>query len=170
MRLCGSIAEALQLGGKDCAVDGILAIGEHGDYPENEKGQQLYPRRHFWEQITGVLSTSPRRSEIPIFTGEAARRPSTLTAFRFMLLSLPCVSMPKRLSAARCPQTSTSPPHGTCFEFQNGAMKPHDHTIMAAATVLFLESPVHLQWNASHSPELLCGASAAGIICACGAM
>lgn len=39
-----------------------------GDYPENERGQQLYPRRYFWEQITGVLSTSPRRGAIPIFT------------------------------------------------------------------------------------------------------
>jgi hypothetical protein len=68
VRLCGSIAEALCLGGADVAVDGILAIGEHGDYPVNDKGQKLYPRRHFWEQITGVLSTSPRRSQIPIFT------------------------------------------------------------------------------------------------------
>ena len=68
VRLCGSIAEALCLGGSEVAVDGILAIGEHGDYPVNSKGQRLYPRRHFWEQITGVLSTSERRSQIPIFT------------------------------------------------------------------------------------------------------
>ena len=68
VRLCGSIAEALCLGGSEVAVDGILAIGEHGDYPINSKGQRLYPRRHFWEQITGVLSTSDRRSMIPIFT------------------------------------------------------------------------------------------------------
>jgi hypothetical protein len=50
------------------AVDGILGIAEHGDYPVNAKGQRLYPRRHFWEQITTVLSTSERRHEIPIFT------------------------------------------------------------------------------------------------------
>ena len=68
VRLCGSIAEALCLGGSEVAVDGILAIGEHGDYPTNDKGQKLYPRRHFFEQICGVLSTSPRRSQIPIFT------------------------------------------------------------------------------------------------------
>jgi hypothetical protein len=68
VRVCGSIAEALCLGGDQCAVDGILAIGEHGDYPINGKRQRLYPRRHFWEQITGVLSTCPHRSQVPIFT------------------------------------------------------------------------------------------------------
>ena len=68
VRLCGSINEAFCLGGDAVAVDGILAIGEHGDYPINNKGQKLYPRRHFFEQICGVLSTSPRRSQIPIFT------------------------------------------------------------------------------------------------------
>ena len=58
----------LCMGGSEVAVDGILAIGEHGDYPVNAKGQRLYPRRHFWEQISGVLATSDNRSQIPIFT------------------------------------------------------------------------------------------------------
>ena len=68
VRLCGSIAEALCLGGSEVAVDGILAIGEHGNYPANAKGQLLYPRRHFWEQITGVLATSEQRHACPIFS------------------------------------------------------------------------------------------------------
>lgn len=37
-----TIAEALTLGGKTLAVDGVLLIGEHGDYPDNAKGQKLY--------------------------------------------------------------------------------------------------------------------------------
>ena len=32
-----TIAEALTLGGEELAVDGVLLIGEHGEYPSNEK-------------------------------------------------------------------------------------------------------------------------------------
>lgn len=60
-----SIPQALCLGGKELAVDGVLLIGEHGDYPFNEKDQQLYPRRYFMEQICGVMSTSGRA--VPVF-------------------------------------------------------------------------------------------------------
>lgn len=66
IRLCHSIPEALGLGGKELAVDGILSIGEHGDYAYNEKGQHLYPRRHFLEQICGVMATSGR--VVPLFS------------------------------------------------------------------------------------------------------
>ncbi len=60
-----SIVGALTLGGKQLAVDGVLLIGEHGDYAWNEKEQHLYPRRHFMEQITGVMATSGRG--VPIY-------------------------------------------------------------------------------------------------------
>ena len=33
-----TVHEALTLGGDDLAVDGVLLIGEHGDYPRNDKG------------------------------------------------------------------------------------------------------------------------------------
>src|SRR6188472_2516398 len=39
-----TIWETLTLGGDRLAVDGVLLIGEHGQYPWNEKGQHLYPR------------------------------------------------------------------------------------------------------------------------------
>src|SRR4051794_29375048 len=38
-----TIEQALTLGGPTLAVDGVLLIGEHGDYPENEIGQKMYP-------------------------------------------------------------------------------------------------------------------------------
>src|SRR3954453_1162949 len=39
-----TVADALTLGGDKLAVDGVLLIGEHGDYPTNDKAQKLYPR------------------------------------------------------------------------------------------------------------------------------
>ena len=60
-----SIPQALTLGGSELAVDGVLLIGEHGDYAWNEKGQHLYPRKYFFEQICGVIATSGR--SIPVF-------------------------------------------------------------------------------------------------------
>src|SRR5439155_20811061 len=42
--LFASIDQALCLGGKSLAVDAVLLIGEHGDYPTNELGQRMYPR------------------------------------------------------------------------------------------------------------------------------
>ncbi len=61
-----SISTALCLGGSELAVDGVLSIGEHGSYAYNEKGQHMYPRRFFFEQICGVFSTSGR--SVPVFS------------------------------------------------------------------------------------------------------
>ena len=62
--LYDSPAEALTLGGKDLAVDGVLLIGEHGDYPWNEKEQHLYPRRRLFDEITGVFRRSGRSAPV----------------------------------------------------------------------------------------------------------
>jgi len=61
-----SIPQALKLGGREMAVDGVLLIGEHGDYAWNEKDQHLYPRRYFLEQTCGVFATSGR--SVPVFS------------------------------------------------------------------------------------------------------
>ncbi|MEO1995014.1 MAG: hypothetical protein ABGZ17_07030 [Planctomycetaceae bacterium] len=65
MKLYPTIAEALTLGGKTLAVDGVLLIGEHGHYPTNEKGQKLYPRYEFFEQVMDVYRQSGRTA--PLF-------------------------------------------------------------------------------------------------------
>ncbi len=52
-----SIRAALTGGeGKELAVDGVLLIGEHGDYPHDEYGRHMYPRRYLFEQICGVFA------------------------------------------------------------------------------------------------------------------
>jgi len=60
-----SIAEALRLGTDQLGVDAVLLIGEHGDYPDNEKGQKLYPRYEFFEQIVDVFRKDGR--SLPLF-------------------------------------------------------------------------------------------------------
>jgi hypothetical protein len=60
-----SIAGALTLGGKTLAVDGVLCIGEHGKYPTNAKGQLLYPRRRFFEEVCKVFEET--KKSVPVF-------------------------------------------------------------------------------------------------------
>jgi hypothetical protein len=64
-KLCDTIADALTLGGKELAVDGVLSIGEHGKYDQNAKGQILYPRRRFFEAITDVFAKV--KKSVPVF-------------------------------------------------------------------------------------------------------
>ena len=55
-----TIAETLRLGTDKIAVEAVLLIGEHGDYPDNEKGQKLYPRRRLFEEIVKVFRRAGR--------------------------------------------------------------------------------------------------------------
>jgi hypothetical protein len=50
-----TIRDALTLGGSTLAVDGVLSIGEHGDYPHNEKQQHEYPRKRFFDEIVATF-------------------------------------------------------------------------------------------------------------------
>ena len=65
MKLYPTIAEALTQGGSKLAVDGIVMVGEHGNYPYNEKRQHLYPRYEFFQQIVKVFESSGRA--VPLF-------------------------------------------------------------------------------------------------------
>ncbi len=47
--VCESIRSALTLRGSELAVDAVLLIGEHGDYPRSALGQEMLPRRYFFE-------------------------------------------------------------------------------------------------------------------------
>jgi hypothetical protein len=57
--------EALTLGGNDLAVDGVLLIGEHGNYPINDKGQKLYPRFELFLEIADTFRRTGK--SVPVF-------------------------------------------------------------------------------------------------------
>ena len=60
-----TIEDALTLGGSKLAVDGVIIIGEHGDYPSNEKGQRRYPRYEWFKKVVKVFEDSGR--SVPVF-------------------------------------------------------------------------------------------------------
>jgi hypothetical protein len=60
MKVYNSVAEALTRGTGKLAVDGVVYIGEQGDYPRNEKGQTEYPRHRFFEEVIDVYRASGR--------------------------------------------------------------------------------------------------------------
>ncbi|WP_165070918.1 Gfo/Idh/MocA family oxidoreductase [Paludisphaera rhizosphaerae] len=65
VRLSPTIADALTLGTGKLAVDGVLLIAEHGEYPLNEKLQKLYPRHAYFQKVLEVFRASGKVA--PIF-------------------------------------------------------------------------------------------------------
>ncbi len=60
-----TITDALTLGGDELAVDAVIYVGEHGDYPRNRLGQKMYPRMNHIEQVFRVFDASGR--SVPVF-------------------------------------------------------------------------------------------------------
>jgi hypothetical protein len=104
-----TIAEALRCGGDRLAVDAVLVIGEHGDYPVNQLGQKQYPRFQFFEQVVEVFRQDGRTT--PVFNDKhlswkwewAKQMVDTSQQMRFPLLAgsslpvtwrMPSVDMP----------------------------------------------------------------------------
>ncbi len=92
IELAKSIPEAL--GGKNgLDVDAVLLIIEHGDYPVNERGQVLYPRAEFFEQIVEVFRKAGR--SVPVFVDKhlsydhqlAAKMVATAKELKFGLMA-----------------------------------------------------------------------------------
>ena len=64
-RISETIEDALTLGTGRLAVDGVLLIAEHGDYPKSPTGNTQYPKRRFWEETLKVFRASQR--VVPVF-------------------------------------------------------------------------------------------------------
>lgn len=60
-----TIKDAMTLGGDDLAVDAVCFVGEHGDYPWNEREQHLYPRYELMERIVEVFHRTGKTA--PVF-------------------------------------------------------------------------------------------------------
>ncbi len=59
------VEDALTLGTRRLAVDGVLLVAEHGDYPKSKTGQTVYPKRRLFSQVLDVFDRSGR--VVPVF-------------------------------------------------------------------------------------------------------
>ena len=104
-----TVRDALTLGGDRLAVDGVLLIGEHGDYPVNEKAQTLYPRFDMFLKITDVFRESKRA--VPVFNDkhlsfdwrQAQRMVEISRELRFPMLAGSSVPVAQRVPAVDAP-------------------------------------------------------------------
>jgi hypothetical protein len=62
--LARAVEQTLTVGGK-LAVEGVLLIAEHGNYPRNDLGQILYPRLELMEAIANVFRKTGQ--SVPVF-------------------------------------------------------------------------------------------------------
>ena len=60
-----TVGETVTLGGKELAVDGVVIVAEHGNYPADLKGHWLLPRWWIYQQVIRVFEQSQR--SVPVF-------------------------------------------------------------------------------------------------------
>jgi hypothetical protein len=109
VRFSPTIADALTLGTGRLAVDGVLLIAEHGDYPFNDRLQKLYPRGRYFREVLEVIREAGR--PIPIFVDkhlsydrdEAARMVAEAQALRVPLMAGSSLPVTWRLPAVELP-------------------------------------------------------------------
>ncbi|MEV0714315.1 hypothetical protein [Asanoa sp. NPDC050611] len=101
-----SVAEAIGCGRPGVDVDGVVIIGEHGDYPRNEFGQKLYPRRRLFDAAVSTMLGAGRT--VPIFcnkglswsAGDARHMVDTARRLGIPLLAGSSIPLARRRPAA----------------------------------------------------------------------
>jgi hypothetical protein len=61
-----TVTQAIGVGTRNVAVDGVIVIGEHGRYALNTRGQRLYPRRRLFEEVVHAFRVLGKR--VPVFS------------------------------------------------------------------------------------------------------
>jgi hypothetical protein len=64
-----TLEAALCLGGEKLAVDGVIYIGEHGEYKYNRLGQKMYPRMNYLDRIFREMDAAGK--PVPVFSDKA---------------------------------------------------------------------------------------------------
>ncbi len=64
-RLSPTVDDALTLGGKELAVDGVMLVCEHGKYPESDLGQTMFPKRRLFGDMVKVFEKTGK--SVPVF-------------------------------------------------------------------------------------------------------
>ncbi len=122
MQLYPTVADALTLGTDRLAVDGVLLIGEHGDYPRNEKGQKLYPRYELFKQIAAVFRTTGQTA--PVFNDKhlswkwdwAKEMVDTAESMGFALMAGSSLPVTWRIPSVEWPQ-GARPTEAVCLAY-----------------------------------------------------
>ncbi|HEY3839309.1 MAG TPA: hypothetical protein VGL72_22205 [Bryobacteraceae bacterium] len=60
IRIFPTVSEALRAGGPRLAVDAVAVIGEHGVYPRTPRGNFMYPRWRYFDEVTRVMKEDGR--------------------------------------------------------------------------------------------------------------
>ena len=63
--IADSVSEAMTLGRDELAVDGVMLVAEHGDYPESDTGQYVFPKRRMFSEIADTMQQTGRI--VPVF-------------------------------------------------------------------------------------------------------
>lgn len=100
--LYDTVDAALCDGGSTLAVDGVLLIGEHGEYDHNALGQKLYPRKALFDRIVERFRRDGRT--VPVFCDKhlswrfdwACEMEACAREMGFMLLSSSSISLCRR--------------------------------------------------------------------------